>query len=187
VRAMPNEPSQQAVPQAFTQRAPTDNQYASLSSLVTGDPLGSPFDQSECSSIWTNASSISPGTTSRTSMSTVPWSPIDSPIDEEVLFSNNIWRDEYYMTDGKTNSHYHDRGDQPVKRFWRQRVVDDGNIHRGPGLDRTPSSRPHVSELMTPTTFPCPPQPNRPNMEMRTFEPPGDNTPENSTRARRLG
>ncbi|KAJ5133488.1 hypothetical protein N7526_004853 [Penicillium atrosanguineum] len=181
--------SYQQVPRQASQQAPTDGQYTSLSAPVTGGPLGSPFDQSEFSSVWTNASSISPGATSRTSISNMPWSPMDSPIDEEVLFSNTIWRDEYYMADGKTSNYYPDRGDQPTKRIWRQRLTDDGSIHSGPGLDRTPSSRLHVSELMAPVTLPrpCTSLPNRPRLEREGSGQPQGNFPRHQAQTGRLG
>lgn len=96
------------------------------------------------------------------------------------------------MADGKASSFYPDRGDQPVKRIWRQRIVDDGSIHSGPGLDRTLSSRLHVSELMAPMTLPRSTLPrlsqsNRPRLEREGFQPPEDYTPGQPTPARRLG
>lgn len=188
---IPQQSSNQQALQQGPQQAPTVDRYAPLSALVTGGPLGSPFDHSECSSVWTNASSVSPGATSRTSMSNVPWSPIDSAIDEEVLFPNNIWQDEYYMADGKTSNYYPDRGDQPSKRIWRQRVTDDGSIHSGPGLDRTPSSRLHATELMAPMIFsrPRPSQSNQSRLERGSFEMPQENVPghQSQEQTRRLG
>lgn len=48
---------------------------------------------------------------SMTSMSSDPWSPIDS----EVLFPTSAAHaNEYYFVDGKGSTHYHDRGSQPV-------------------------------------------------------------------------
>lgn len=93
------------------------------------------------------------------------------------------------MADGKTSDYYHDRGDQPTKRIWRQRLTDDGSIHSGPGLDRTPSSRIHVSELMAPMTLPhlCTSLPNQPGLEMEGTEQPQENFPEHQAQTRRLG
>lgn len=143
--------------------------------------IGSLFDEAEYSSHYTRDSVTSPGARSRISMSNSAWSPID----EEILFPN-IWRDEYYMVDGKTSGYYPDRGDQPVKATWR-RVVDDGSIHSGPGLDRTPSSRVHVSELMTPMTFPRASQPNaRPRREREGSEPTEDYISRYRAQARHL-
>lgn len=74
-----------------------------------------------------------------TSPSSALWSPLDSPIDEEILFSNYL-RDEYYMTDGKGSTFRPDQGSQPVKSE-ESRIVGDGRIHSGPGLDRIHSVR----------------------------------------------
>lgn len=73
-------------------------------------------DDSDFSTIYTRDSSVANSTnyTSPTSISSTPWSPLDSPIDEEVLF-RTTHRDEYYMADGKHSSYYPDLGDLPVK------------------------------------------------------------------------
>ncbi|KAJ5666139.1 uncharacterized protein N7477_008587 [Penicillium maclennaniae] len=182
-QSLNQQPSQQA-----SQQASIGEPYTSLPALVSSGPLGSPFDQSECSSVWTMGSSLSPGATSGTCISASPWSPMDSPIDEEVLLSNNIWRDEYYMADGKTSNYYHGRGDQPTKRIWRQRLTDDGSIHSGPGLDRTPSSRLHVSELMAPMALPqpCASLPDRPCLERGGTDQPQENSSEHQAQTRHL-
>ncbi|KAJ5233022.1 hypothetical protein N7468_005978 [Penicillium chermesinum] len=75
-----------------------------------------------------------------TSPSSALWSPLDSPIDEEILFSNFL-RDEFYMVDGKTSGIYPDQGGQFVKVEDPHVIMTgDGSIHSGPGLDRTSST-----------------------------------------------
>lgn len=67
------------------------------------------------------------------------------------MFSS-FQRDEYYMADGKTSSFYPDQGDLPVKRV--RRVVGDGSIYSGPGLDRAPFCRiREFAELISPGTI----------------------------------
>ncbi|KAJ6108464.1 hypothetical protein N7523_009787 [Penicillium sp. IBT 18751x] len=184
----PRQSLNQEASQQASQQAPIDEQYTSLPALIPCGALGSPFDRSDCSSVWTTASSLSPGATSGTCISASPWSPMDSPLDEEVLFSNNIWRDEYYMADGKTSNYYHGRGDQPIKRIWRQRLTDDGSIYSGPGLDRTPSSRLHVSELMAPMTLPqsCTSLSSRPRLERDGTDQPRENSSEHQAQTHHL-
>ncbi|OKO95546.1 hypothetical protein PENSUB_11058 [Penicillium subrubescens] len=75
--------------------------------------------------------------TSPTSISSAPWSPLDSPIDEEALF-RATHRDEYWMADGKNSSYYPDRGDLPVKG---EHVAGDGRIFYASGSGRGSSSR----------------------------------------------
>lgn len=109
-----------------------------------GDMVRSAGDETESSSHFTWDDTTSAEVTSRTSMSIGPWSPVDG----EIRFSGSF-RDEYYLVDGKTSGNHPDRGDQPVKAG--QRIICDGSIHGGPGLDRTPSSRiREVTELMSP-------------------------------------
>ncbi|KAJ5368459.1 uncharacterized protein N7496_008219 [Penicillium cataractarum] len=76
----------------------------------------SQYDGSEFSTNYTQDSSAvnSANYTSPTSVSSAPWSPLDSPIDEEVLF-RPTHRNEYYTADGKHSSYYPDRGDLQVK------------------------------------------------------------------------
>lgn len=103
------------------------------------DAAESMFQSSTQSSIYTRGSTMSPEFTSVTSFSNM-CSPLNSPIDEEVLFSNPF-RNEFWNADGKTSSLYPDRGDQPVKAGLR--VARDGGVHSGRGFDRIPSSREH--------------------------------------------
>lgn len=155
---------------SFDGQTPPGNQY-NMSSSGPDTTVGSPFDESSSPSSFTRNSTTSAAATSISSiMSNNAWSPLDSPIDEEVLFSNT-WRNEYYMVDGKTSSYNPGRGDQPVKAMWR-RVEDDGTIRSGSGLDWPPSNRVHnSSELMTPVSPSCPIQPDvRARREMEESE-----------------
>ncbi len=76
----------------------------------------SQYDDSDISTNLTRDTSAvsSANYTSPTSISSPPWSAIDSPIDGEAFF-RVTHRDEYYMADGKHSSFYPDRGDLPVK------------------------------------------------------------------------
>ncbi|KAJ5569803.1 uncharacterized protein N7459_009233 [Penicillium hispanicum] len=121
---------------SFNEESPTDNR-SSIHSVGACDTIGSICDVSEHSTNYTRGSTTSAEVTSATSMS-----PLDSPIDEEVMFSS-FWRDEYYMADGKTSSYNPDQGDQPVKIV--RHAIGDGSIHSGPGLDRAPFCR--IQEL----------------------------------------
>lgn len=103
------------------------------------DAAESLFQSSTQSSIYTQGSSMSPEFTSVASSSNM-YSPLNSPIDEEVFISNPF-RNEFWNADGKTSSLYPDRGDQPVKAGMR--VARDGGVHSGRGFDRIPSSREH--------------------------------------------
>lgn len=103
------------------------------------DAADSMFQSSTQSSIYTRGSTMSPELTSVASFSNM-CSPLSSPIDEEVLFSNPF-RNEFWNADGKTSSLYPDRGNQPVKAGLR--VARDGGVHSGRGFDRIPSSREH--------------------------------------------
>ncbi|KAJ6103773.1 hypothetical protein N7486_003995 [Penicillium sp. IBT 16267x] len=115
------------------------------------DAAESMFQSSTQSSIYTRGSTMSPEFTSVASFSDM-CSPLNSPIDEEVLFSNPF-RNEFWNADGKTSSFYPDRGDQPVKA--ELRVARDGGVHSGRGLDRIPSSREHQSPgIRMPTAAP---------------------------------
>ncbi|KAJ5814236.1 uncharacterized protein N7503_000986 [Penicillium pulvis] len=115
------------------------------------DAADSMFQSSTQSSIYTRGSTMSPDLTSITSFSNM-CSPLSSPIDEEVLFSNPF-RNEFWNADGKTSSLYPDRGDQPVKAGLL--VAWDGGVHSGRGFDRIPSSREHQSHgIRMPTTAP---------------------------------
>lgn len=118
--------------------------------------LGSPLDESSTSSSFTQHSIFSAPANSSSSTTNTAWSPLGSPIDEEVLFSDN-WRNEYYMADGKTSPFYPGRGDQPVKVMCR-RVDDDGSLRSGPIMNWAPSNRiQRASELIVPTR-PRPPR-----------------------------
>lgn len=143
-----NEISRRECHQRSCHQQPVQDQY-SLPSAGTDATAGPFFDESSSSSSVFSRNNInSAALTARSSMS---WSPLDSPIDEEVLFPSP-WRNEYYMVDGKTSSFYPGRGDQPVKAMWH-RVDDNGSNHRGlrsdwPSLNRVH----HVSGLMAPMT-----------------------------------
>ncbi|KAJ6002545.1 hypothetical protein N7451_005092 [Penicillium sp. IBT 35674x] len=115
------------------------------------DAADSMFQSSTQSSIYTRGSTISPESTSVASFSNM-CSPLSSPIDEEVLFSNPF-RNEFWNADGKTSSLYPDRGDQPVKAGLR--VGRDGGVHSGRGFGRILSSREHQSPgIRMPTAAP---------------------------------
>ncbi|KAJ5559754.1 hypothetical protein N7513_002153 [Penicillium frequentans] len=115
------------------------------------DAADSMFESSTQSSIYTRGSTMSPELTSVASFSNM-CSPLSSPIDEEVLFSNPF-RNEFWNADGKTSSLYPDRGDQPVKAGLR--VARDGGVHSGRGFDRIPSSREHQNTgIQMPTAAP---------------------------------
>lgn len=141
-------------------------------------------ESSSASSLTQN--SIFSATVNSASTSNTAWSPLDSPIDEEVLFSDN-WRNEYWMADGKTSGYYPGRGDQPVKAMWR-RVEDDGRLCSGSGMNWTPSNRtPHASELVIPTR---PARPSRLSIQGgrgRERETIGDYFQRFPAQARRLG
>ncbi|KAJ5320183.1 hypothetical protein N7508_000466 [Penicillium antarcticum] len=87
--------------------------------------------------------------TSMTSMSSDPWSPIDS----EVLFpTSTVNANEYYLVDGKDSTYYHDRGNQPVKTS-RQATSED-NSHCLSSLDWTSSIRSReMTEVMYPSNM----------------------------------
>lgn len=125
--------------------------------LMSSAGLSPPFDESSSASSLTQNSIFSAAANSTSPTSNTTWSSLDSPIDEEVLFSDN-WRNEYYMVDGKTSGFYPDRGDQPVKAMWR-RVDDDGRLRCGSGMDWPRSNRiSNASELVIPTRPPRPSQ-----------------------------
>ncbi|KAF3388573.1 hypothetical protein F1880_003252 [Penicillium rolfsii] len=75
--------------------------------------------------------------TSPTSISSAPWSPLDSPVDEEILF-RAPHRDEYWIADGKNSSFYPDRGDLPVKGEY---AANDGRVCFASGSGRDIPSR----------------------------------------------
>ena len=105
------------------------------------------YDGSEYSNYTYQSSSIA-NATSPTSLSNDIWSPLDSPIDEELMFSP-FPRNEYYMTDGKTSGFYPSPDEQPIKS--ERRFFGDGRIYSGRGLDRTYSERlREVSERIPP-------------------------------------
>lgn len=133
--------------QSFHQQ-PVEDQYSPPCAGTDATP--GPFidESSSSSSVFSRNNINSAALTSRSSMSRTP---LDSPIDDEVLFPSP-WRNEYYMVDGKTSSFYPGRGDQPVKAM-RHRVDDNGSNRRGLGSNWPSLNRVHhVSELMTPMT-----------------------------------
>jgi hypothetical protein len=151
-RERSRERSQRTIQQQPVHQQIPSNDQCFMSSVG----LSSPFDDSTSSSSFTHNSIFSAAANSTSSTSNTTWSPLDSPIDEEVLCSHN-WRDEYYMADGKTSGFYPGRGDQPVKAIYR-RVDDDGRLGSGLGMDWAPSNRvARASELMIPT------RPSRPS------------------------
>ncbi|KAJ5765076.1 hypothetical protein N7520_004635 [Penicillium odoratum] len=87
--------------------------------------------------LYMQGSATSPEFRSPTSTSTNMFSPLSSPIDEEVLFPNSFGRNEFWYADGKTSSLYPDRGDQPVQSGLQMR---GRAVHSGSGLDRIPSN-----------------------------------------------
>ncbi|KAJ5176163.1 uncharacterized protein N7482_002040 [Penicillium canariense] len=161
-----NEPTPRDVPPEISRREILRRSFAEqrhieprqfFSSLGPWGAADAQCDDSDIPTNYTCGSATSASATSPTSMSSAPWSPLDSPIDEEVLF-RNLLRDEYYIGDGKTSSYYPDGGDEPVKG----RFFGDGRIHSGPGLDRTPSSRlRQVTQMSSSNTLsrPFPPDP----------------------------
>lgn len=48
-------------------------------------------------------------------------------------------KDEYFLVDGKSNDFPPGRGDNSMRA--EKRIVSDGSIHSGPGLDRDPGVR----------------------------------------------
>ncbi|KAJ5599535.1 hypothetical protein N7450_000602 [Penicillium hetheringtonii] len=95
------------------------------------------YDGSEYSN-YTYQSSSPANVTSPMSLSNEIWSPLDSPIDEEIMFPP-FSRNEYYMADGKTSGFYPSPDEQPIKS--ERRFFGDGRIYSGRGLDRTYSDR----------------------------------------------
>ncbi|KAJ5642036.1 hypothetical protein N7490_006036 [Penicillium lividum] len=90
--------------------------------------------------LYMQGSATSPEFRSPTSTSTNMFSPLSSPIDEEVLFPSPSRRNEFWYADGKTSSLYPDRGDQPVISGPQMR---GRAVHSGSGLDRILSSEKH--------------------------------------------
>lgn len=144
--------------QRVSQQQPVHQQIPSNSQWLTSTVGFSPaFDDSTSSSSLAQNSIFSAPANSTSSTSNTAWSPLDSPIDEEVLFSPHC-RDEYYIVDGKTSGFYPDRGDQPVKAICR-RVDADGRLRSGPCMDWAPSNRvAPASELVIPARPSRPPQ-----------------------------
>ncbi|KAJ5113253.1 hypothetical protein N7456_001787 [Penicillium angulare] len=124
--SLPNEPGGRAEAHTWRQRdlhqflleqQPfADTHYAG--SNWGWDGMGTQYDDSDYSTnftaIFTPGSTMSQGETSATSISSLMWSPLHSPIDEEVLFPP-VTRNEYWSAAGKTSSFYPDRGNEPVK------------------------------------------------------------------------
>ncbi|KAJ5966237.1 hypothetical protein N7481_012951 [Penicillium waksmanii] len=108
------------------------------SSTPYGRTVESLYDGSEYSNYALPGSSPT-NITSPSYYSNDIWSPLESPIDEELLFSP-FPRNEYYMADGKTSGVYPDQDDQPPVKV-ESRFYGDGSIHSGRGLDRTLSDR----------------------------------------------
>ncbi|OOQ82367.1 hypothetical protein PEBR_39326 [Penicillium brasilianum] len=115
------------------QERPVHNPHSISPPFIWG-ATDSQCDDSEFSASYTQDSSAvdSANYTSPTSVSSAPWSPLDSPIDKEVLF-RATHRNEYYMADGKHSSYYPDSGDLQIKG---QHVGGDGPTYhatRGDG------------------------------------------------------
>ncbi|KAJ5281672.1 hypothetical protein N7478_007044 [Penicillium angulare] len=123
--SLPNEPGeiseanrrrQRDLHQFFEQQLFADTHYAGP--YWRWDIAGTPCDDSDYSNnfsaIFTPGSTTSQDETSATSMSSLMWSPLHSPIDEEVFFPP-VTRNEYWTAAGKTSSLYPDGGDEPVK------------------------------------------------------------------------
>lgn len=64
------------------------------------------------------------------------WSDPTSPTETTDPMSD---KDEFFLVDGKSGDFPPPRGDNPVKT--EKRIVSDGSIHSGPGLDRDPGNR----------------------------------------------
>ncbi|KAJ5112372.1 hypothetical protein N7532_000417 [Penicillium argentinense] len=158
--------------------SPTDRRY-SLSIGGWDRTIESLYDGSDYSPChYTSGSSPSANVTSRTSVYDDIWSPLESPINEDVLFSSffrNDFRNEYYMADGKTTTdHRPDGGDMGVKA--ERRVFGDGTMHSGRGLDRTPSDRlREITERVSSRSLQRPSQLN-PRPEQRKSESTDDDT-----------
>lgn len=141
-------------PLSFSQLGRADNRQ-SLHSVEDCDTAASVCGGSEPSSRYSRDNIASVDITSVTSPSNGDWSPLGSPDNEEIMLST-FWRDEYFMADGKTSSHYPDRGDQPVKMM--RRVVG-GSIHSCPAFERFSHCRvQEFSELDSPESLPSSPQ-----------------------------
>lgn len=108
------------------------------SSTPYGRTIESLYDGSEYSNYALPGSSPT-NITSPSYYSNDIWSPLESPIDEEILFTP-FPRNEYYMVDGKTSGVYPDQDDQPPVKV-ESHFYGDGSIHSGRGLDRTLSDR----------------------------------------------
>lgn len=140
-------------------KQPVEEDQYSLPNAGTDATTGPFVDESSSSSSVFSRNDIR--SAARTSSSSMSWPPLDSPIDEEVLFPSP-WRDEYYMVDGKTSGFYPGRGDQPVKALWH-RVDDNGSNRRSLGSNWPSLNRVHhVSELMAPMAPMTPSRPYHP-------------------------
>lgn len=152
-----------ARPHAAYEQSPLDSEehpFELQSPTGSGNPFSldgrsrvirSSYDSSEYSTNYTFQSSPSANVTSRTSVSNNIWSPLESPIDEEVLFGS-FFRNEYYMADGKTSGFDPSQDNQPVKA--EGRFFGDGSMHSGRGLDRTYSERlRELTERIPPMSF----------------------------------
>ncbi|KAJ5804907.1 hypothetical protein N7474_010794 [Penicillium riverlandense] len=106
VRTEPSELGERVPPpwRSFAQSIPAGNRTSHSSEQET---LASLFSESEYSSHFRSDGTTSAGVTSPTSESNGPWSPVN---DGECSF-DNPFKDEYYLVDGKTSSHFPDRGD----------------------------------------------------------------------------
>lgn len=123
--------------QPYELPTPTDSRDSSSPSGWNGT-IESLYDGSEYSTNTTFQSSSPVNGTSSTFYSNDIWSPLESPIDEELLFSP-FPRNEFYTADGKTSGFYPSPDNQPVKS--EGRFCGDGSLHSGWGLDRTHSER----------------------------------------------
>ncbi|KAJ6030429.1 uncharacterized protein N7446_000508 [Penicillium canescens] len=86
--------------------------------------------------------------TSMTSMSSDQWSPIGS----EVIFPIPVGANGYYLVDGKSSTHYHDGGNQPLKSS--RQATSDGNAHSRSSLDLNSSIQTReMTEVMYPSNM----------------------------------
>jgi hypothetical protein len=75
-----------------------------------------------------------------------------SPIGSEVLFPIPVGANEYYLVDGKSSTHYHDRGNQPLKSS--RQATSDGNAHSRSSLDLNSSIQTReMTEVMCPSNM----------------------------------
>ncbi|KAL2012813.1 hypothetical protein VTN00DRAFT_338 [Thermoascus crustaceus] len=125
-----------APPSATTDSIADDSSdHAALGRQADKQASSAPRDRQEGS----NSSSDGSGSTNpsgptvgaNASQSSDPTSPTETdPMSD---------KDEFFLVDGKSGDYPPSRGDNPVKT--EKRIVSDGSIHSGPGLDRDPGNR----------------------------------------------